>query len=121
MMEQIRQFIESQRAARIVRSVWFEDDNIKVYLRAGEYHVDPETREWKYAVGVSNVYVIRQADQGKGYFKELMVNIERWAKEYGYDVMRVEEVRNVKLQNWLSKHGYTFDPEREDPQASKKL
>lgn len=121
MMEAIRQFIEAQRTASITRSLWFGDENINVYLRAGEYHVDVDTREWKWAVGISNVYLVREADKGKGYFKELVVAIERWAKEYGYDGVRVEEVRYPPLQQWCIQHGYTIDPTREDPQAYKKL
>jgi len=121
MMEAIRQFIEAQRAAAHTRSLWFEDNNIHVYLRAGEYHLDVETRQWKWTVGISHVYLTREADKGKGYFKTLVTAIEQWAKDYSYDGIRIEEVRYPPLQQWCIKHGYTIDPTREDPQAYKKL
>lgn len=108
MSPDILKFIIDQRTAKFTRSVWFYGEELDVYLRAGEYHLNLETKQYQFALGISNVN--KKPDAAKGSFKKLITALECYGKELGYDVLRVEEVRNRTLFQGLRTHGYVLRP-----------
>lgn len=106
MSPDILKFIIDQRTAKFTRSVWFYGEEIDVYLRAGEYHLDLETMQYQFALGVSNVH--KKPGAPKGGFKKLITGLEHYGKELGYQAVRVEEVHNRELFQGLRAHGYVL-------------
>lgn len=105
-MKQITGFATTQRQSQILRSKFFNESGVVVYLRAGKYHYDRKTNRRYWALGVSNINLTNPKDQGKGLFRGFIVQLEALAKELKYRFVRVEEVHNQELLMGLEKHGY---------------
>lgn len=103
----LQEFIKAGPHFRTPRSEYLDAGKLTAYVRAGRYHFDRQAEGPTYllAFGISNVS-LNLRDQGKGIFRDFIVEAERLAKELGYAVIRVEEVMNPSLFAWLHTHGY---------------
>lgn len=103
----LQEFIKAGPHFPVSRSEYLDAGRLTAYVRAGRYHLDrqAETPTYLLAFGISNVS-LKLSDQGKGIFRDFIVEAERLAAELGYAVIRVEEVMNPSLFDWLCMHGY---------------
>lgn len=95
------------------RSLWFNEDYLNVYLRAGRIynHID---RKFQVGVCVSNIEVLRE-HRGRGHFREFLQELEKLAAELGYRDISFESVGSPRLERILDKHGYTKSDREYDP------
>lgn len=88
-------------------------DFIQVYLRAGRFHLIPESHAFVTAVEIARVEVA-DGKQGTGLFKDMIKFVEKTAAENHYYCVRVGQVQNTELMEKLMKHGYSvMQPEDE--------
>jgi len=103
----LQEFLEKGRRCILPQSEYLSAAPLTVNARAGRYHYDIDTGKCRMAFGIANVS-LHQKHQGKGIFREFIVQAEQLAKAEGYEVIRAEEVLNRKIREDLHKHGYVL-------------
>ena len=77
-----------------------QDDRLAVYVRRARRIFDGEL---SWCVDIGSVNVIRQRDEGKGYFRDFITWLEANCPE---NYIYIENVLNPRLEIMLEKHGY---------------
>lgn len=104
--EEIGTFIAGRREAIFPKSLWFSDNTLKVYLRAGpRYHAT--SGSILPTVTIANIEV-DSLYRRRGHFASLLSFCEAQAAENGYSAVMVESVLNKILVRPLLDRGYLF-------------
>ena len=105
MFSTIKEFIHPRPAAFYMsRNQWFYLPKLDVYLVAGFGVVNFEMAS---VLKISNISMIKEEDIGKGYFKPVILEIEKEAQLAGYDFVTVENTA-ADFALMLKKNGYAL-------------
>lgn len=99
-------FIEAQKNSECTRSLWFEEEKYRIYLRAGDYHFNPiGIPRFHRAIGIANI-VIAEEHRGTGVFTELVKKLTAHAIKHGYTFLRIEGIHSEKLRAWCIRNNF---------------
>lgn len=104
--EAVLDFLRSSVSATIPKTLNAQYGGIAVYMRAGAYHYDPDEGTRLPAIGVVNVQIDEDNEEGTGCFRDFITELEARGAEYGYRFIRMEQVQSQHLQLMLERHAY---------------
>lgn len=99
-VNQLKDFVEKNKNAIYCHPQWFEDDNMKVYVRKGRHIL--QGSKLQVCLDIASVEVVEDK-RGKGIFTEFLAKaheINPWEATY------VECVNNTNLAAFLLKSGW---------------
>ena len=95
-----------------IRNEYVKFNGLSIYLRKGTILINGEPKNTIQLANITNPrrstnMEIRPNPKSTGKFSSLMNELERLAKEYGYDGVYVESVLNSFLPDVLERYGYS--------------
>lgn len=106
LVEEIEEFLKAHK-----RNQWFEDDQMKVYIRRAFHRVNSQTLA--NTLDIASIEVDEKL-QGQGIFTRFIAKMEILADKHGL-VVYVESVMNTRLAKFLNKIGYIRTDEGWNP------
>lgn len=83
---------------------WIKFDEGEVYVRKSMRYFDKNI--WYKALDLANIN-IKEEHRGKGYLTFILEVLENAAKDYGYDIVYLENVLdNPRLEEFYKRKGY---------------
>lgn len=102
MLKALQEFLEKQAAHSFPRALWFSNDHMEVYVRAGMY--SPTLNHSTKCVTIANVNVF---EKRQGHFRDLLNYLEAEAARLQYEYIVVELIHNPILYDYLrNRRGY---------------
>jgi len=99
-------FIEVQKNSAHTRSLWFEEEKYRVYLRAGDYHFNPiGAPRFHRAIGIGNI-IVAEEHRRAGVFTELVAQLMEHGRKHGYTFLRIEGVGHDFLRAWCIRNRF---------------
>lgn len=108
---EIAAHIIGRSTKQVPLSVWFEDDRVRIYLRAGkQFNIDPANPCMTYVIVVSNVAIKQPELMHTGIYQNLVDSMIAVAREHGYTQFQVENTISPQMVAFTKKMGMTEKP-----------